>query len=119
MTSRNRQTGAQGEALAAQWLEAKGYTILHRNWRWKRYEIDLIVHRNGILHFIEVKTRRSTTFGYPEESVDIKKLEHVFAGAEQYLEEHPDWKRVQYDVLSILLKKNEPPEFFLVEDVSL
>lgn len=119
MTSGNRQTGASGEALAAAWLEAKGYTLLHRNWRWKRWEIDLVAHREGILHFVEVKTRRSTKYGHPEESVDTRKLQHLFSAAEQYLEEYPGWKRVQYNVVSILLRKNEPPEFFLVEDVSL
>lgn len=119
MSGENRQTGATGELMAAEWAKANGFAILHRNWRWKRYEIDLVAQRNGILHFIEVKTRRSGSFGHPEESVDIKKLKHIFAAAEQYLEQYPGWKRVQYDVLSILLKKDGMPDYFFVEDVSL
>lgn len=115
----NRETGIHGETLAASWLEERGYTILDRNWRWSRYEIDLVATQNGILHFIEVKTRSTDVYGYPEESVTQKKFEHILNGAAQYLETHPEWKRVQYDIVSIILRKNSTPEFFLAEDVYL
>lgn len=69
----NQKLGQQGEELAVQYLQEKGYTILHTNWRFKFIEIDIIASRNNTLHFIEVKTRRSTRYGQPEESVGIKK----------------------------------------------
>jgi putative endonuclease len=119
MATGNRQTGQKGEALAAGWLQERGYTILHRNWRWKNYEIDLVAGRNDVLHFIEVKTRTSTLFGHPEESVGAKKFRHIQTAAGKYLEQYPGWKRIQFDILSITLVQNEPPSFFLAADVFL
>jgi putative endonuclease len=74
-------TGKTGECLAAEWLVRNGFTVIQRNWRHHRYEVDIIAGRRSILHFIEVKTRRSLTYGHPEESVSKKKLEHVMEGA--------------------------------------
>jgi putative endonuclease len=113
------ETGKTGECLAAEWLARQGFAIIRRNWRHHRYEVDIIAGRMAILHFIEVKTRRSLTFGNPEESVSRKKLEHVMEGAAGWLHQWPAYRRVQYDVLAITLQKNTSPEFALFEDVYL
>jgi putative endonuclease len=71
-----------------------------------------------VLHFIEVKTRSSNHFGLPEEAVNKKKLRHMlFAGA-QYHQLYPQWKRIQFDVLSISCAGIEIT-YFLIEDVYL
>ncbi len=111
------ETGKTGESLAAEWLAANDFTIIQRNWRHHRYEVDIIAGRKAILHFIEVKTRRSVAFGNPEESVSKKKLEHVMEGAAGWLHRRPAYHRVQYDVLAITLQKNTAPEYVLFEDV--
>ena len=111
--------GKKGEELAAGWLVERGFSILCRNWRHGRYEVDVIAGQKGILHFIEVKTRRSTAFGYPEESVNRKKLEHILEAASGWLHRWPDYRRIQYDVLAITIKQNTPPAFLLFEDVYL
>jgi putative endonuclease len=111
-------TGTTGEDLAADWLSAKGFAILTRNWRYGRYEIDVIASRNSVLHFIEVKSRKSTLFGNPEESVGRKKLNNIMQGAAGWLVEYPGHQRIQYDVLAVTLGKNDP-EYFLIEDVYL
>jgi len=116
MASHN-ETGKKGELLAAAWLKENGYHILHVNWRFSHYEIDVIASRHEILHFIEVKTRNSMAFGYPEESVTRKKFGSLMNAAEEYLYQCPQWKRVQYDVLSITKLRNQPVEYFLIEDV--
>jgi putative endonuclease len=113
------ETGKAGECLAADWLVRNGFSIIRRNWRHRRYEVDIIAGRMAILHFIEVKTRRSLTFGNPEESVSKKKLEHVMEGAAGWLHRWPAYRRVQYDVLAITLQKSTSPEFVLFEDVYL
>ncbi len=105
--------------MAEDYISSNGFTILHRNWRYSRYEIDLIASKENILHFIEVKTRRSVNFGLPEENVDLKKLQHVMTAAEEFLYQNPAWKLVQYDVLSIILDKDDNAEFFFIEDVYL
>ena len=111
------QFGHSGEDLAAQWLTQTGFFVLQRNWRHGRYEVDIIAGKQGILHFIEVKSRRSTRYGYPEQSVSQKKLCNIMQGASGWLQRWPAFRRVQYDVLAITLSKNAPPEYVLFEDV--
>ncbi len=111
--------GKEGELLAAGWLQQNGFALLHRNWRHGRCEVDIIATRENVLHFIEVKTRRSTRFGEPEESVSRAKIRHLLKAGAAYQYEHPQWKRVQYDVLSITLLPDQPTEYFFIEDVYL
>ncbi len=112
-------TGNQGEALAAIYLTQNGYSILHQNWRHSRWEVDIIAEKEGILHFVEVKTRRTQKFGHPEENVDRKKIQNLINAAEEYLYQQPQWKRIQFDILAITILKDEPVEYFLIEDVYL
>lgn len=103
------QVGRQGEALAADFLVAEGFTIVARNWRCRFGEIDLIVARDKDIRFVEVKTRRGTGFGYPEESVSFTKRQHWFRTMELWLQkEAPLVKRYQADVISILLRGTTP-----------
>ncbi len=100
--------GAEGEALAVAALEAKGYKVRERNYRFRRSEIDLIVERDGWLVFVEVKTRTSDAFGFPEEFVDAKKKQMIFAGADYYLY-ITDWNgNVRYDIVAVNLTEEEP-----------
>jgi Predicted endonuclease distantly related to archaeal Holliday junction resolvase len=112
-------TGTLGEDMAVKYLQDKGYTILHRNWRHKNWETDIIATKNSNLHFIEVKTRRTKTYGHPEEDVSRKKVKNLMGAAEEFLLLYPDWKLIQFDILSITMEKNKLAEFFLIEDVSL
>lgn len=117
--SQHIHTGKKGEQLAAGWLTRKGYKILRRNWRYGRYEIDIIASRDKVLHIIEVKCRRSVAYGHPEESVSRKKIGHLLQGASGWLHHHPGHTRVQYDVLAITLRDRSEPEFLMIEDVYL
>lgn len=115
----HNNTGILGEKMAAQYLTEKGFSILHQNWRHSHWEVDFIASRNNILHFIEVKTRRTRKFGYPEEGVTKKKLHNLINASEEFMEQNPGWKLIQFDVLSITMMKNKEPEFFFIEDVYL
>ena len=110
-------TGQLGEDLAVDFMEGRGYSILHRNWRYKYAEVDIIASRKGTLHFVEVKTRTGYGFGAPEIKVDKKKLTLLKTAAEGYLHHHPQWKWIQFDVLAIVKVFGEPPDIFLLEDV--
>ncbi len=116
--AKHHHTGKEGEALAAKYLVASGFSILHTNWRYARYEIDIIAEKDEILHFIEVKTRRSDTYGMPEEAVSDKKLESLYSAADRYMEAYPGWHRIQFDILSIRLRRANT-EYFFIEDVAL
>lgn len=113
----NNNTGVLGENLAVDYLLKKGFSILHRNWRHRHWEVDVIATLGNTLHFIEVKTRRTKKFGFPEEDVSKKKLENLINAAEEFLFLNPEWKRLQFDILSINLSKNSPAEYFFIEDV--
>jgi len=105
--------------MAVKHLIEKGFEILQQNWRHSHWEVDIIAAKDGILHFIEVKTRKTKKFGHPEESVSKKKIQNLINAAEEYLYLHPQWQRIQFDILSISIIKNEPVEYFLIEDVYL
>jgi len=117
MASPNKQTGNAGETLAAEWLSTQGFTILHRNWRHSHWEIDIIASKGNILHFVEVKTRRSLQFGLPEESITINKMSALKQAAEEYLYQFPAWKHIQFDTVAIVLKGKAATEIFFIEDV--
>ena len=118
MASHN-QTGLTGEAMAAKYLIEKGFVILHQNWRHSHWEVDIIASKDQLLHFVEVKTRRTKKFGHPEEAVSKKKIRNLINASEEYLYQNPEWKRIQFNILAITILKNEPVEYFLIEDVYL
>ena len=117
--AKHNQTGTTGEAMAAVYLLEKGYHILHQNWRHWHWEVDIIAEKENILHFIEVKTKRTRQYGYPENNVDKKKIKNLINAAEEYLYQQPQWKRIQFDILSITMLTGEPVEYFFIEDVYL
>jgi putative endonuclease len=88
--TRARSLGNFGERVAASHLEAKGYEIVARNWSVREGEIDLIASKRDEIIFVEVRSRRGSAFGQPEESITGRKAAHVRAAAAAYLLEHPD-----------------------------
>ena len=96
MTQKRRRLGQLGERLAADRLAHLGYEIVARNYRCQEGEIDLVTRQAGRWVFVEVRTRRSSRFGSPEESVTPRKRAHLIASAQHYLQEHnessADWR---------------------------
>ncbi len=82
--------GRWGEARAAEYLVERGYAVLARNVRTPHGEIDLIARRGEEIVFVEVKTRATLRYGYPEEAITATKRAHLLAAAEDYLAEHPE-----------------------------
>ena len=118
MASHN-ELGKEGEELAAKWLMEKGYEIIHRNWRHSYYEIDIVATKGKFLHFVEVKARNFSRFGYPEDSVTKKKFKRLQKAADEYLFLNPGHEWIQYDILSITIFRDKEAEYFLIEDVFL
>lgn len=111
--------GKAGEKLAEEWLVEKGYTIIDRNWRYGKDEIDLIATINGMLHFVEVKCRSSNFMGHPEEAVNKKKIKTLMRGIEQYLFLHRKYNDFRLDILSITQIPGQKAEYFFIEDVTI
>ncbi|MFY7792508.1 MAG: YraN family protein [Chitinophagaceae bacterium] len=117
-TNRSRKIiGAKGEELAADWLKMQGFDILHRNWRTGHFETDIIATREGRLHFIEVKTRRSDRYGLPERQVDRKKLDRMIDAGSEYIRRHPQWRWIRFDIIAVRLYENAPAQIDHIEDL--
>ena len=115
--NRRQRVGAWGEALAAAFFERLGYNVVARNIRTPYGEIDLVVRQpDGGTVFVEVKTRTSGSFGYPEEAVDARKLAHIISSAQAYMLDQPGEAEQSWriDVVSI---QGRPGEKF--EDVRI
>ncbi|MBN9349504.1 MAG: YraN family protein [Chitinophagaceae bacterium] len=112
----HNELGQKGEELAAEYLVKNNFKILYRNWTFKHLEIDIIALKEGVLHFVEVKTRNSLQFGYPEEDVTKKKLKNVINAASEFQYQNPGWEKIQFDVLSIILLPDKE-EYFFIEDI--
>jgi len=110
------QTGNQGEQLAVEYLQAKGYEVLARNWRYAKAELDVVCQKDGITVFVEVKTRRGKAFGLPEEGVTASKQKHLSRAANAYILQHDIFTDVRFDILAIMLIKGQPPEINHIED---
>jgi putative endonuclease len=109
-----KQKGEQGEAMAAAHLQAQGYEILRRNYKPKGTEIDIIAQQSGTLVFVEVKSRETNEFGYPEEAVNTAKQERIKRAAEYFITEQ-DWRgEIRFDIIAITW--SEPPELVHFQD---
>jgi len=117
MNNNNLQTGKLGEALAATYLQNMGYTLLDLNWRHHHWELDIIAAIGNTLHFVEVKTRTSLLFGYPEEHISRKKMRHLKNAACHYHYLHPSYKNIQFDVISVMIEPGNEPSLYFMEDV--
>ena len=118
MADRSRKIiGGIGEELAVTWLKSKGFDIVDRNWRYGRYETDIIASKDGRLHFIEVKTRRSDRFGLPERQVDRKKLDRMIDSGTAYIRQHPGRKWIRFDIIAVRLFDNAPARIDHLEDL--
>lgn len=112
----NLAIGNWGEKLAHRFLESLGYSVVEKNWRYKRAEIDLIAQSCDRLHFFEIKTRNSSYFGPPESSISMDQEQRIFTAANVYLEQS-DWeKAIQFDIISILYLSPRDYQIKLIED---
>ena len=114
----SRALGALGEGMAIRLLKQKGYAILQQNFRCRYGEIDVVAKDRGSIVFIEVKTRRSTRYGTPEEAVDRRKQKQLRLMASLYLSSHDTtYAGYRFDVYSIFLNEdNEPVSVKVLEN---
>ncbi len=100
-----RALGLKGETIAANYLKKHGYQIMARNFYTRYGELDIICKKGQALIFVEVKTRRSASYGTPEEAVTPRKIEHLKKAAYIYLEQHQEFfKELRFDVIGILMQ---------------
>jgi putative endonuclease len=114
MAVTNQDIGKRGEELATQFLTEQGFKILTRNFRCGKNEIDVIIEKDNVISFVEVKTRMSDAFGNPAEAVTRAKQREITKAAECYLQQNPAAdKSYRFDVVAILIENNTPRITFI------
>ncbi len=110
--------GDRGEAIAGARLISAGWTLLARNYRLGRREIDLVAARHGLLAFIEVKTRSGSGFGGPEAAVNWRKRREIEAVAGHFVRLHRLGDvQLRFDAVGVRAGPyGHPPEVDHVED---
>lgn len=99
----DRQLGQEGEGLAAQFLKAKGFQILEKNYRCRLGEVDLIVENKDRLVFVEVKTRRDSQSVSPRELISRSKQVHISKVAQHYLAQKKNQKQENTASFAVLI----------------
>jgi putative endonuclease len=113
-----KELGRRGEEEAARFLESRGWTILGRNVRVGRREVDLIVARHHVLVFVEVKSRSGESFGDPLEAITPKKRREIARAAAGWLREHsPSGAReIRFDAVGVTWPRRGPPRIRHIPD---
>lgn len=105
--------GKDGEDAAADYLINHGYHIRHRNWKSGRKELDIIADDGEELIIVEVKSRRNTEFGLPEDAVNEKKIRRIVSAADAYLRKFGLDIQVRFDIITLVGEK----EKFTIEHI--
>jgi putative endonuclease len=108
--------GILGEAIARNYLVDKGYRIREVNWRYARAEIDLIAEIDGKIIFVEVKTRRSTAHGEPEDFVDYRKEKQLEFASLAYIEMVDHQDEIRFDIIAIVFENKDLYQINHIED---
>lgn len=100
--AQHNELGKKGEDMAVEYLLGYGYTILERNYRFDKAEVDIIAKKDGFLAIIEVKTRSSIDFGNPQDFVKPKQIRNLVKAVNEYIEEYQIEAEVRFDIIAIV-----------------
>jgi putative endonuclease len=114
--AKHLDTGKRGEEIAAEYLRQVGFELLETNWRYGRFEVDIIAKDERALVFVEVKTRSYDYFGKPETFVDKRKESNLAAAAAVYMEQTGHEWEVRFDVVSVLFRNEKQYVVELIKD---
>ncbi len=113
----HNELGTWGEALAVEYLQRKGFTIIERDWHSGHRDIDIIAYLDGVVVFVEVKTRRNRLFGEPEEAIDYMKLRNLRAAINHYVKFKKIRQTIRLDAITIVgTPEQGEPEITHIED---
>ena len=111
----HNKLGQEGEKLAVELLQKKGYSILDANWRSGKNELDIVAKIADTAVFVEVKTRSTGFFGDPSQAVSLPKQKRIIQAANDYLQQHELDLEARFDIISII-SKNSAPVLEHIED---
>ena len=113
----NKQKGKFGEDCAAKFLEAKGYTIIAKNFRIRSAEIDIIAKLDNVIVFVEVKARSDIRHGLPSEAVTLRKQKKIIEAASVFLQDETFSEYAcRFDVVEVYLNGERGTEINHIEN---
>lgn len=111
------EIGKSGEEAAVGFLRKRRYKIIQRNYKNKLGEIDIIAKDGDTLCFIEVKTRSSFKFGYPQEAVTLTKQKKINKVALSYLKQYNLLNiPARFDIISVVLNSQNKFDIEIIQD---
>ena len=105
--AQHNELGKKGEQLAVDFLIEKNYTVVERNYRFDKAEVDIITQKDGILAIVEVKARSSKEFGNPQDFVKPKQIKNLVKVVNEYITKNDLDLEVRFDIISIIKKGNK------------
>lgn len=105
--AKHNELGKAGEDAAVAYLESQDYLIRHRNWRRGHLELDIVAAKSNELIVIEVKTRRDTEFGSPEEAIDKQKIRRTILATDAYMKFFQIDESVRFDIITVVGKPGD------------
>ena len=115
----HNELGKWGEDLAADYLQRKGYTIIERDWKSGKRDLDIIAQDGNVIVFLEVKTRHNRLFGDPEESVDYHKLQNLQQAISHYVKFKHIRQEIRFDIISVVGTIGSEPDIQHIQNVAL
>lgn len=105
--AQHNELGKKGEQLAVNFLLKAGYSIIERNYRFAKAEVDIIAQKDAILAIIEVKTRSSIDFGNPQDFVKPKQIQRLVKAVDDYVIVNELDVEVRFDIIAIVKEGNQ------------
>lgn len=103
--AKHNELGKLGEEMAVKHLANKGYQILEVNYRFGRDEVDIIVQKDLVIVFVEVKTRENNYLGEPEEAVSKAKQKRIIKVANHYMIDNELELEGRFDIVAIIINQ--------------
>ena len=105
MSAATQAFGELGERIAERWLARRGWRVVHRRYRFGHRDIDLVVERDGLVAFVEVKARSGAEFGDPVEAVNWRKRRELERSALSWISHHGrSFESYRFDVVGVLVQ---------------
>jgi putative endonuclease len=107
MSAATQAFGELGERIAERWLRLRGWRVVQRRFRSGHRDIDLVVERDGVVAFVEVKARRGAGFGGPLEAVNWRKQKELGRSARVWVDRHGrSTDAYRFDVIGVIVEGN-------------
>ena len=114
-----KSIGNDGENIAVKFLKSKKYIIHTTNYSNRYGEVDIIAEKDGVVAFIEVKTRKNSKFGRPSDYVTLAKQQRIVSAAEYYVHYNGVTEKLRFDIIEVLTGDNiDNPKYYVnhIED---